>query len=626
MAQSGLRLKAELIAKPTQAPVGDNFLAKVWVDSGVFHLDGAYSYLIPGNLSQIVQVGSLVDVPFNGREISALVISRESWGDQANLKSIAGVQGIIPLVSEDQIHLIQRLSAGCISHPFDLIRSIVPSRLVSIEKNRSDALPSSKKSNMKRRSSTYLQLPPFREMESLIAAKLAELLRDGPTIAIFPDVRTVERIASELESRRVSFTRYDSSQSRSDHFSSYLDSLQGLTELVIGTRSAVFAPLVGLWNIVMYNEGSEHFYERRSPGWNARDVALERSKFENLSLTFIGYTPSLEVCQLIQAKEVTYRKSSARTDVREYDQPHGELIPSRALQEIKKALKDGPVLFVAPNKGWAHAIRCARCKTLSKCECGGNFEIASEKSLITCNHCQIVNPQWKCAWCENPRFALVGRGMERHAHEIGKMLPGVPVRSSNADTPILEEVSNGIFISTQAMAPKAAQGYSAIVFLEGNRINNQPDMRAQERMRDLYFSHSALVRESGAIILIQDQGNPIVTALRLWNPLPILERELQEREDLNLPPFTHTVELTMPKEEVTRFKNALIKSQEDGRLPSHMRILGPITKGDKSSIVLLAKPVDSESVNLLVHEFMRRRSLTKKTLPSLRIDPYSLSR
>jgi primosomal protein N' len=145
-------------------------------------------------------------------------------------------------------------------------------------------------------------------------------------------------------------------------------------------------------------------------------------------------------------------------------------------------------------------------------------------------------------------------------------------------------------------------------------------------MRELFFSQSALAQQSGSIILIQDPGNPIVTALRLWNPLPILERELAEREDLNLPPFTHTVELTMPKEEITRLKNALIKSQEDGRLPEHMKILGPIIKAEKSSIVLLSKPSESKSVNLLVHEFMRRRSLAKKTLPSLRIDPYSLSR
>jgi primosomal protein N' len=151
-------------------------------------------------------------------------------------------------------------------------------------------------------------------------------------------------------------------------------------------------------------------------------------------------------------------------------------------------------------------------------------------------------------------------------------------------------------------------------------------MRAQERMRELYFGQSALVREGGDVVLIQDSGNQIVTALRIWNPMPILERELAEREDLDLPPFAHTVEMAMPKEEVTRFKNALLKAQEEGRLPIEMRILGPIAKGDLSSLVLLSQLHNHEQVNLLIHEFMRRRSLSKKALPSLRIDPYSLSR
>jgi primosomal protein N' len=108
--------------------------------------------------------------------------------------------------------------------------------------------------------------------------------------------------------------------------------------------------------------------------------------------------------------------------------------------------------------------------------------------------------------------------------------------------------------------------------------------------------------------------------------MPVLERELAERADLDLPPFSHSVELTMPKEEVIRFKNALLKAQDEDRLPRGMRILGPIVKGDNSSLVLLSKLADVDSVNLLIHEFMRRRSLTKKALPSLRIDPYSLSR
>jgi primosomal protein N' (replication factor Y) len=625
MARNGLRLKAELIAKVNEPPSGNDSLAQVWVDAGVYHLDGEYSYLIPGDLDS-VDVGSSVIVPFNGRELSAVITHRGPLSGQSNLKSIIKIEGAIPLLNPMQITLIKSLSAKYICHPFDLIRSIVPQRLATIEKNRKKVEADVENSRSLQPKNSYLQLPPHRSREVLIASKLIELLQDGPTLAIIPDVREVAGLALELDKRGVRYTRYDSSQSRSEHYTSYLDIAQGMANLVIGTRSSVFAPVRNLAHIVMYNESSEHYYERRTPGWNAREVALERSGLENVSLTFIGYSPSLEVCRLFESKKVHLRKSSARLKVNEYEQIFGELIPSGALSIIRKSLVDGPVLFIASAKGWAHAIRCSRCKTISKCKCGGNFEIKSEKSPIICSHCGVSNQQWKCAWCQNPSYALVGRGSERHAHEIGKLLPGTAIKNSTADSPMVEAVEGGAVIATQTMAPAAIDGYAAVVFLEGNRANNQPDMRAQERMRESYFAHAALVRNGGTIVLIQDSGNSIVTSLRMWNPMPVLERELSERAELNLPPFTHTVELAMPKDEITRFKSALLKAQDEGRLPGDLRILGPIDKGELSSLVLISQMPNHQQVDFLIHEFMRRRSLAKKTLPSLRIDPYSLSR
>lgn len=625
MARNGLRLKAELIAKVNEPPSGNNSLAQVWVDAGVFHLDGEYSYLIPRDLDS-VDVGSSVIVPFNGRELSAVITHRGPLSGQSNLKSIIKIEGVIPLLNPMQITLIKALSAKYICHPFDLIRSIVPQRLVTIEKNRNKIEAAVENLRSPRRKNAYLQLPPHRSREVLIASKLIELLQDGPTLAIFPDVREVAGLAFELDKRGVRYTRYDSSQSRSEHYTSYLDIAQGISNLVIGTRSSVFTPVRNLAHIVMYDESSEHYYERRTPGWNAREVAIERSRLENIALTFIGYSPSLEVCQLFESKAVHLRKSSARMKVHEYEQSFGELIPSGALSMIRKSLTDGPILFIAPAKGWAHAIRCSRCKTISKCKCGGNYEIKNEKATITCSHCGISNQQWKCAWCKSPSYALVGRGSERHAHEIGKLLPGTAIKNSSADSPIVEAVEGGAVIATQSMAPAAVDGYAAVVFLEGNRANSQPDMRAQERMRESYFAHAALVRNGGTIVLIQDSGNSIVTSLRMWNPMPVLERELSERAELNLPPFTHTIELAMPKDEITRFKSALLKAQEEGRLPGDLRILGPIGKGELSSLVLISHMQNHQQVDLLIHEFMRRRSLAKKTLPSLRIDPYSLSR
>jgi primosomal protein N' (replication factor Y) len=626
MARSGLRLKAELIAKVSEPPSGHDSLAQVWVDTGVYHLDQEYSYLIPRDLDSIVRIGSFVIVPFNGRELSAVVTHRGPLMGQANLKTVVKSQSPIPLLNSEQISLIRVLSAKYLCHPFDLIRSIVPQRVATSEKSRNSFVDRPVPTRLARNKNSYLQLPPHRNRQVLIAAKLVELLSDGSTLALFPDVREVQAVSLELDALGVKYTRYDSSQNRSDHYSSYLDIVQGLAQLVIGTRSSVFAPLRSLANIVIYDEGSEHYYERRTPGWNAREIAITRSDIEKVSLTFVGYSPSLEICRLIEMKEVNYRKSNSRLKVNDFEQAFGELLPSQALNIVKKSLADGPVLFVAPAKGWAHAIRCSRCKTLSKCKCGGNFEIKNEKSSISCNHCGVVNQQWKCTWCENHTYSLVGRGIERHAHEIGKLLPGVVIKNSSADNPLTDQIASGAVISTASMAPVAQNGYSAVVFLEGNRINNQPDMRAQERMRELYFGHSALSCRGGNILLIQDSGNPMVTALRIWNPMPVLERELAERADLNLPPFSHSVELTMLKDEVTRFKNALLKAQDEGRLPREMRILGPIVKGESSSLVLLSTLADAESVNLLIHEFMRRRSLTKKVLPSLRIDPYSLSR
>lgn len=626
MARSGLRLKAELIAKPVLAPLGPLSLATVWVDSGVFHLDSGYSYLIPGNLNEAAAIGSFVTVSFNGREIPAVVIGREELDSRSNLKSISSVDGIVPLLSPDQINLVRILAKKYCAHPFDIIRSMVPSRVLSVEKNRTNESSIDVVKGWKSKGNQYLQLPPHKERDILIAKKLIEFSENGSTVAIFPDVREVEAISNALSSMNISFIRYDSNQSRGEHYSSYLDIMLKRFRLVIGTRSAVFAPLPDLRNLVLYNEGSEHFYEKRSPGWCARDVAIERSLLESIDLTFIGYCPSLEIAHMIGEGRIVHRRVSVRPRVHEFSQTFGELIPSRALTLLKKSLSKGPLLFVTPSKGWAHAIRCSRCKTLSKCGCGGSLELKSERSPISCNHCGIVNSSWKCTWCESNTFSLVSRGMERHAHEIGKLFPGKIIRSSNADSLIEEEISDGIVIATSGMAPSALHGYSAVIFLEGNRLLNQADMRAQERVRELYFSHGALVREGGDIVLIQDEGNSISTALRMWNAFPVLESELDERSTLGLPPFVHALELTLPKDEITRLKSAIVKASQEGRLPREMKILGPILKGERSSIVLTTEIANANEVNLLIHEFMRRRSATKKALPSLRINPYSLSR
>jgi primosomal protein N' (replication factor Y) len=201
----------------------------------------------------------------------------------------------------------------------------------------------------------------------------------------------------------------------------------------------------------------------------------------------------------------------------------------------------------------------------------------------------------------------------------------VAVHVSTADHLHSDVIEAGIVIATPGVAPTAKTGYSAVVILEADRFLSQPDMRAQERVREMFFSHAALISSQGEVIFVGDTSHPIITSLTSWNPSMAIHQELQERSELHLPPYSRVVIFTMETVEVVRFKNALLKAHEDGLVPQSTSILGPVPRGDKSSLILSTSVGDGDSLVTTLHEFMRRRSASKKSLPRMRIDPYSLS-
>lgn len=625
MAKGDLRLKRELAPASPHAPTGPFTAAQVWVDSSVYHLDTPFTYLIPGNLADVISIGSLVSIPFHGRDLVGCVVALENPNSLNGLKSISKVIGAIPLLTEEIIGLISDACRRYAANPFDLIRSAIPDRVASIEREFKIGPLESKSVRVDSRRE-YLQLPPGEPRSRLIAKKIKSALLDGQVLIILPDSKEVSRLAHELNELQIPISILDSALPKSEYFRNFLEVRTGKSQVVIGTRSAIFAPVHNLASIIIYNEGSEHLYERRSPGWNARDIALLRRHREKLNLYFIGYSPSSEVARLIDEEWVEFKRSRAKCKVSVFTPNHGELLPSRALALIKKSLSAGPVLFLVPTKGYAQAIRCSKCRTISRCGCGGAHIKSSKGAPISCIHCAKVLPQWQCVWCNHLIPSLQSRGIDRHVHEIGLLLPGIATHSSSADHPINREIQGGIVISTPGMAPFSDSGYSAVVILEGNKFLNQPDMRASERVREMYFAHAALAISGAPIILVQDDGDSIVTALTSWNPSIAIHRDLEERSALSLPPYVRVAMLTMDSGEVTRLKNALEAARDDGRLPISTKILGPIAAGDEASLILTVEINDGESLVSTIHEFMRRRSTSKKSLPILRIDPYSLSR
>ena len=617
-----LRLKREVIRRAPEISTTGNPVARLWVDSGVFHLDQSYDYLVPDNLSEQVAVGVRVQVPFNGRECEALVLERIAISSGRRLKSITKVISRVPVASKPSLDLIALVAHRWACHPYDVIRSAIPPRVASVEKmywiDKTTDRPG--ESSVRQ----YLQLPAYQDPFQNLARHVQSVWSSGSILVIVPDNRSVLRLSKHFPEALI----LDSDLPRSERYENFLRARTTPAQIIIGTRSAIFADSPDLASIVIFNESSEQFFEVRSPGWNARDIAILRARNENVAIYCVGYSPSAEVARLIDIGWFEFKGAKQKIRVDTFQQEFSELLPGKIIGELRRLVKQGPILFIAPRKGYSQSISCSSCRNISTCSCGGRLEKKGATTAISCSLCANVYSEWVCQYCAGLKPFLLNRGSERFAQEIGVALPGVPITLCEAEKMVDDfQLSSGIVIATPGAAPMSADGYAAIVILDGERLLNQSDLRAQERAREIFFTHAALLNSSGSALLVINHSNPIVGALASWKPSLISRRELQERIEASLPPFVRSISLDIDSTESATLVRALNKSRDEGRIPASTRILGPSTLNTSTHRILLLAPLeDGEALVLLMHEFQRRRSATRKKLATLRIDPYSLSR
>jgi primosomal protein N' (replication factor Y) len=339
-----------------------------------------------------------------------------------------------------------------------------------------------------------------------------------------------------------------------------------------------------------------------------------------------GFVPSVRVANEIDARSVKFNNQRTQVNVQAFTPSDGTLLPGRIFLEVKKALKNGPVLFVAPRKGYGNALLCAHCRNVALCECGGRLSVASKGLAPTCVHCGTGFPLWRCSYCDRDKQYLAGRGIDRAAEEISRAFPGYPVVISAGDV-IKEnvEAKPALVLATPGAQPYVHGGYAAVVVLDAIRFFSHTDVNGQERARELLFETASMVSNTGQVLLVLDDSHPIVAAIARWNIAPLLKRELTERVELMLPPSVMSAVLVTEQSSAPAIVSGLKKALEDARLPSSTRIFGPtiLAKG-QAKIVLHVSHEQSSDLAKILHELQRKRSIAKKDLLTLRIDPYSL--
>ena len=620
-----LKLRIQRAPQPAGLTASDLPVASVWVDSGIATLTEPFSYLIPEKLSSQIKIGSRVQVPFKDKHLEGIVIDRTPLTPEAReFKSIYKLLGDFPVASQETIELISLTASFWGGSPYDVVRSAIPPRVASAEKALISA-PAPNRSNSESVATFHL-LPPKVDPISALLSLVAAQKTGGAKLVIVPTARELSRLSAALIKAGIDFTSLDSNLPRTDRYRNFLTVSLGGPELIIGMRGAIFAPIPNLTDIFVHQENSEHYFDRRNPYWNAREVAWMRSKISKTNLHLTGYVPSLDVALDIDAKEVSYQASQEKISVVAQPSSSGELIPTKIYQQVRKALLAGPVLFLVPAKGYATAISCAKCRNIAICECGGKLSKSSAKSEPICVLCSKKFQNWKCGWCGEARVFLTSRGIESLAEEIGRSFPNQIVIQSNANDS-RDSVGNepALVISTPGVEPIAESGYAAVIILQVDRFLSSSASNGVERTYANFFAASALLSDTGIIALVHDDGSPIVSALTTWNPATISKREIEQRITLQLPPISNAVLVLADSTELIRLKSALESARQEGRAPSSLRIYGPTTSGsDGMKLTLLVDPTDLLKLVDLLREINRRRAISKKPLLGYRVNPYSL--
>jgi primosomal protein N' (replication factor Y) len=517
------------------------------------------------------------------------------------------------------------------SDPYSLINSGIPPRVASVERSfatqKIEPIPN-KQRRFRNIQFSYLMhsphISPYTELTNLAVNQSL----NGSVLLLLPDVKDVARVQALLLKMKTEFPiiRLDSSLSRSDRYNNYLFASVSNHAIVIGTRSALFAPIQGLNSIIVAFEKSEQFYEQKHPYWNVRDSVRLRASIESCNVFFTGYVPSAEMAYQIENREVKFLGQKQTIKTLAFPQEKGELLPGRIISEVRKALNQGTVLFLVPRKGYANALLCAKCKNLSLCECGARLFLRNQTADPVCSICAKEVKDWKCKWCSGTTKYAAARGIERFSEEIGKAFPNTGIQISSSPN-ILEEISEKtkIVIATAGSIPGSKDSYSSVVILEGQRFLSSASSTYEEMVYESFFEATSRVSKNGSVLLALDSFHPVVSAISRWNPSLLIKKILRESIEADLPPFTTTAVLKLPASDGVILRNGILKSIKDGRLPDASKVY--LTEIDSTDEVRILISVPRENRNLLVdfvHVLSRKRAVSKKSPMSITIDPYAL--
>ena len=588
---------------------------------GLPHLDRPFDYLVTEEDSAAAQPGVRVRIRFAGRLADALVLERVATSDHEG--KIRFIERVISpeVVYPEQIRsLVDNLADRYAAVRSDILRTAIPPRHVKAEQTDTTSPweeqgeatePDLSAWSAYEYGESFVdavvtgtlaraawQVAPGDDWAAALAALAAKVAIDGGgALIVLPDQKDVDRMAAALAEHvgPKQITTLTASLGPQARYSRFLSVLHGQGRLVIGTRSAAFAPVKNLKLAVVMFDGDDSLVDPRAPYTHAREVLTTRSAVEKASLIIGGHGRTAETQLLVESgwmHSLVAARNALRTrsphihaagdsdfELQRDPRAGAARVPSVAFAAARRALAENkPVLFQVPRAGYVQALACGICRTPARCRaCNGPLELPSggEAAAPTCRWCGRIDSAYSCPSCGSHRLRAVVLGTQRTAEELGRAFAPATVISSWGER-IHAEIPDkaAVVVATPGAEPRIEGGgtYGAAVLLDTWALLGRPDLRATEETMHKWMAAATLVAphsKGGDVVVVADPSLPVVQHFIRWDAPGHAALELAARREVRFPPAVHMAAVDAPREALTDFLEHI-------DLPDQVDILGPV--------------------------------------------------
>ena len=428
-----------------------------------------------------------------------------------------------------------------------------------------------------------------------------------PEISLTP--QTVERFKARFSSGKLQtlVAVLHSHLSAGERHDEWHKIRQGRARIVIGARSAVFAPVEPLGLIIVDEEHESTYKQEESPRYHARDVAIMRGQMENAVVVLGSATPSMESYYNCKKGKFTLLGLPERVDnqkmplVRVVDMRQAgfkEKGPPIFSPQLKEAItqrlerKEQTILFLN-RRGYSTSLQCPKCGYVANCpNCSITLTYHRPEQKLSCHICghnekvPSVCPEPKC---KNPAIRFAGTGTQKVEDILGRLFPHARIKRMDADVMkrkddyrrVLNEFRNGaidILIGTQMIAKGLHfPNVTLVGIIYADMALHQPDFRAGERTFQLLTQVAGRAGrgdvEGEVFVQAFTPFHPAIQYARRHDFVGFYEQEIEFREQLKYPPSGRVALLTLKgrNEDKVKFSAEHLKHELEklaGRAPA----------------------------------------------------------